>query len=83
MKKWVFALVLLLAIGGVGVWGYSTAMKRAWIHSNEYDIRSEGTLRVGDLAPDLELARADVTGRSSLSDFYRDKPLVMVFGSYT
>ncbi len=50
---------------------------------NQYDIRSEGTLRVGDLAPDLELARVEGEGRSKLSDFYRDKPLVLTFGSYT
>ena len=83
MKRWMYVLVLLLAIGAAAVWGYYTAMERAWIHINQYDIRSEGTLRVGDLAPDLELARVEGEGRSKLSDFYRDKPLVLTFGSYT
>jgi peroxiredoxin len=58
-------------------------MKRAWIRYNEYDIRSEGSLAVGDLAPDLELAAADGSGTTRISDLYREKPLVLVFGSYT
>ena len=59
------------------------ALKRAWIRYNEYDIRSEGSLAVGDLAPDLELASADGSGPKKISDLYREKPLVLVFGSYT
>jgi hypothetical protein len=78
--KWLLAVVAVLVLGA---WGYFEALKRAWIRYNEYDIRSEGSLAVGDLAPDLELASADGSGMKRISDFYREKPLVLVFGSYT
>ena len=87
MKKWISRIVVPLAVvaalAALGVWGYYEAMKRAWIRYNEWDIRSEGILGVGDLAPDLELASVDGSGPRRLSDLYREKPLVLVFGSYT
>ncbi len=70
-------------VAAAGAWGYFEATKRAWIPINEYDIRSEGSLRVGDHAPDLELANADGSGPVLLSQLFADKPLVLVFGSYT
>jgi hypothetical protein len=82
-KRWVAVVVGALALGALGAWGYFEAMKRAWIHYNEYDIRSEGSLGVGALAPDLELAAVDGSGPKRISDLYREKPLVLVFGSYT
>jgi hypothetical protein len=78
--RWLLAAVAVLVLGG---WGYFEALKRAWIRYNEYDIRSEGSLSVGDLAPDLELAAADGSGSRKISDLYREKPVVLVFGSYT
>lgn len=48
----------------------------------KYGRRSEGLLAEGDPAPDLALWALD-GGRSQISDFYQDKPLVLVFGSYT
>ena len=87
MGKWLMwiaiVVVLLVAVGGLGFWGYMEAMKRAWIRYNEYDIRSEGMLAVGDLAPDLELARVEGEDKVRLSDLYREKPVVLAFGSYT
>jgi hypothetical protein len=82
-RKWLRVAVAAIAIAALGAWGYYEAMKRAWIRYNEYDIRSEGSLAVGDLAPDLELASADGSGPKKISDLYREKPLVLVFGSYT
>ena len=73
----------LVVASGAGFWGFMEASKRAWIRANEYDIRSEGSLRVGDLAPDLELASADGNGNVRLSTLFAEKPLVLVFGSYT
>jgi hypothetical protein len=84
--KWKrIAGIAAVAVGmaAVGGWGYFEAMKRAWIRYNEYDIRSEGSLALGDLAPDLELASADGSAPKRISDLYREKPLVLVFGSYT
>ncbi len=85
MKKrtWLKLGLAAAAVAALGAWGYFEAMKRAWIRYNEYDIRSEGSLSVGDLAPDLELASADGSGTRRISDLYREKPLVLVFGSYT
>lgn len=85
-KKAIAAALTLLVLAGVGgalVYGYWWALKNAWIPYNEYDIRSAGMLRVGDLAPDLELAGAQGGLPSRLSDYYRSKPLVVTFGSYT
>jgi hypothetical protein len=82
-KRWVKGLAIVLAVGALGALGYYEAMKRAWIRYNEYDIRSEGSLKVGDLAPELELASVDGSGPRKISDLYREKPLVLVFGSYT
>jgi hypothetical protein len=82
-RKWLKLAGAVVAIAALGAWGYYEAMKRAWIRYNEYDIRSEGSLTVGDLAPDLELAKTDGSGTQKISELYREKPLVLVFGSYT
>jgi len=74
---------LVLSIAALGAWGYYEALKRAWIRYNEYDIRSEGSLTVGDLAPDLELDAVDGSTKRKLSDLWRSRPLVLIFGSYT
>ncbi len=82
-RRWLRWLLAAVAVLGLGGWGYFEAMKRAWIRYNEYDVRSEGSLAVGDLAPDLELVSADGTGSKRISELYREKPVVLVFGSYT
>ena len=82
-KRWLKIGAIVLGLAALGAWGYYEAMKRAWIRYNEYDIRSEGSLSVGDLAPDLELHSADGSGPKKISDLYREKPVVLVFGSYT
>ena len=43
----------------------------------------EGDLNVGDEAPDFSLERYDKRSRVRLSDFRDQKPVVLVFGSYT
>jgi len=42
-----------------------------------------GTLHPGDAAPDFTLAAADRSRRVTLSEEYRSKPVVLIFGSYT
>jgi hypothetical protein len=42
-----------------------------------------GTLQVGDRAPDFTLPDLRGERRVTLSDEYRHKPVVLVFGSYT
>ncbi|MFN0245203.1 MAG: hypothetical protein ACKVWV_20150 [Planctomycetota bacterium] len=48
-----------------------------------YDQRREGTLRVGDVAPDIVLHRIDGSGAERLAASIGEKPLVLVFGSFT
>jgi hypothetical protein len=48
-----------------------------------YDQRKEGTLRVGDAAPDVELVALDGARRLRLKESIGGKPLVLVFGSFT
>jgi len=42
-----------------------------------------GNLNVGDPAPDFELPALDHSHTVSLSAEYRNKPVVLIFGSYT
>jgi hypothetical protein len=42
-----------------------------------------GTVQVGDAAPDFNLEKHDKSGRVQLSSFRGQKPVVLVFGSYT
>jgi hypothetical protein len=42
-----------------------------------------GHLKVGALAPDFDLPTLDNTSRVRLSSFRGEKPVVLVFGSYT
>ncbi len=83
MRKWIGVGALVLVVAGLGGWGYFEAMKRAWIRINEYDIRTEGSLQVGDLAPDVELLTTEGGETRRISELYADKPLVLTFGSYT
>ena len=42
-----------------------------------------GTVNVGDMAPDFELDTLEHTGKVRLSTLRQEKPVVLVFGSYT
>jgi len=48
-----------------------------WLHART------GTLKVGDRAPDFSLVKVDKTGSMQLSELNRQRPVVLVFGSYT
>jgi hypothetical protein len=48
-----------------------------------WNLEREGTLRVGDPAPDFELATPDGAQRVRLSSFRGERPVVLIFGSYT
>jgi hypothetical protein len=69
--------LIVLVILGVSTGSFFVArreaMKRGYVKLGKYDIRSEGILQVGDLAPDLELERL----------VHGERPLVLLFGSYT
>ncbi len=42
-----------------------------------------GDLQVGDAAPDFNLEKTDKSGKVQLTSFRGQKPVVLVFGSYT
>jgi hypothetical protein len=48
-----------------------------------YDQRKEGPLKVGEKAPDVALVALDGVSPVRLADHVGDKPLVIIFGSYT
>ena len=48
-----------------------------------YDQRREGSLKVGDRAPDVTLAALDGTSKVRLLEQFTGRPLVIVFGSFT
>jgi hypothetical protein len=78
----VWTLVVAVAAGSFFV-ARREAMKRGYVKLGKYDIRSEGILQVGDIAPDLELERLDGSGKTKFSQLHSDRPLVLLFGSYT
>lgn len=78
----VWAVVIAVSAGSFFL-ARREAMKRGFIKIDKYDIRSEGTLVEGDFAPDLELERLDGAGKVKFSQLYAEKPLVLLFGSYT
>ena len=48
-----------------------------WVHARD------GTLKVGNLPPDFELQKVDRSGSIRLSELTQQRPVVLVFGSYT
>lgn len=49
----------------------------------KYANNAEGKLQVGDMAPDVRLLTAHGNSEIRLYQLLRDKPLVLIFGSYT
>ncbi len=47
------------------------------------DLRDDGSLQVGDMAPDFALGTADGESTVSLSSFRDQRPVVLLFGSYS
>ena len=72
------AVVVLLGIVAASVIG-----PRNLVGMLRYDQRREGRLVVGDAAPDVELLSVDGTRREKLSTYIGDKPLILIFGSFT
>jgi hypothetical protein len=79
-KRILLALVVLIALAaGFFAWQIGP---RNLIGMLLYDERREGSLAVGDLAPDLTLAKLDGS-EVRLLDPGSKMPLVVIFGSYT
>ena len=71
-----------LAVVGIGGLVYMKLVEGAWIRYNKGDRRERGTLGVGQQSPDVELPLLG-EGRVRLSDLWRDRPVVLIFGSCT
>jgi hypothetical protein len=48
-----------------------------------YDQRREGSLKVGDAAPDVTLVGLDGASETKLATRFGKQPLVLIFGSFT
>ena len=80
-KKILLVVVLLVgAVAGVIAWKIGP---RNIIGMLRYDQRKEGSLKVGDRAPDVALVSLDGKTPLRLSERVGVKPLILVFGSYT
>jgi hypothetical protein len=75
--------VALLAAIALGVFTAMIGGPSMLIGMLRYDEREEGSLRVGDVAPDVELVALDGETRQGLLEDRGDRPLVLVFGSFT
>ena len=84
MKKKILRVVAVLgiALAAAGGWMVYKIGPRNVIGMLRYDQREEGSLRVGDAAPDVELRGLD-GGSVRLAERIGDRPLVLIFGSYT
>jgi hypothetical protein len=71
---------LVLAAGAYAVVSFGP---RNVIGMLRYDQRQEGALKVGDRAPDVTLVGLDGVTPVRLSQAIGDKPLVLIFGSFT
>jgi len=74
------AAVALLALGAIT---YMIGGPRNLIGMLRYDQRQEGTLKVGDKAPEVALVSLDGTTPVRLSEHFGGKPTVLIFGSFT
>ena len=85
MKLWKKVLIgvgglLVLAAAGLT---YMVGGPRNLIGMLRYDQREEGTLKVGDRAPDVALVALDGSTPVRLSSELGGKPTVLIFGSFT
>jgi len=70
----------LLSLGGAALYFIGP---RNLIGMWRYDKRREGSLQIGDQAPDVALVGLDGATEVRLRDHIGAKPLVLIFGSYT
>jgi hypothetical protein len=81
LKKILLAVgVLVLAVVGYFVFSIGP---RNIIGMLRYDQRREGDLKVGDRAPDVALLSLDGKTAVHLKESLGEKPVVLVFGSFT
>ena len=75
------AVAAVVALAGVAA--VASIGPRNVIGMLRYDQRQEGTLRVGDRAPDVALWQVAGDAQQSLSAHVGGQPLVVIFDSFT
>ena len=85
MRLWKKALIGLgvLVFLAAGALTYMIGGPRNVIGMLRYDQRQEGTLKVGDRAPDVAMLALDGKSPVRLTDSLGGKPTVLIFGSFT
>ncbi len=82
LKKVLIGLGVLIVLA-LGAITYLIGGPRNLIGMLRYDQRQEGSLRVGDRAPDVTLVALDGATPVRLSENLGQKPTVLIFGSFT
>lgn len=72
--------IAVVALGGAAL---AVIGPRNVVGMLRYDKREEGRLKVGDRAPDVELVGLDGKTPVRISEKIGQRPLVLIFGSYT
>ena len=85
MRLWKKLLIgagalVILAAGG---FTWMVGGPRNVIGMLRYDQRQEGSLKVGDRAPDVAMLALDGKTPVRLSDSFGGQPTVLIFGSFT
>ena len=83
MKTKTLAILIALPLMAAAAAALAWIGPRNVIGMLRYDQREEGRLKVGDAAPDVELFALDGARRESLAGHIGERPLVLVFGSFT
>ncbi len=85
VMKWVGLAVVVLLLGAFGVLTYLAGSPKDAYGMVRYALPQmrAGELKVGDAAPDVELVALDGASRFQLRERVGQKPLVLVFGSFT
>jgi len=81
IKTIVIVLAVLLVLAGAAI--VFMIGPRNIYGMLRYDQRREGPLEVGEKAPDIALVGLDGVSQIHLEDHMGDKPLIIIFGSYT
>lgn len=81
-RKILIGAAIGLAVVAAGGLTYYELLKAGFVHYGKYDRRERGSLKVGGVAPDLDLTMYD--GSSvRLSQLWGAQPVFVVFGSCT
>jgi len=83
--KWVSGIVGILFVGAFAVLSYMAGSPRDAYGMVRYALphMHRGTLKVGSDAPDARIVALDGTTRFHIRERTHERPLVLVFGSFT